>query len=155
MKMLGILIAVLRPAVPKGGLGCIKKPQVQQLGQYHHRRAAELHVHASTPAACLHLDRNILTILYEDWLQSGCDWGKSSIVTNSMREKTSRRKGRNVMRTFKSLKEMFGAAVSKQIRDRKKQMQLTKREDEEDFWKPHPECPDIEDPSQQHIVHLT
>ena len=54
------------------------------------------------------------------------------------------------MRTFKYLKETFGVAVAKQIRERKRAMQLSKRDDEDDFCKPHPECPDIEDSMYVH-----
>ena len=95
--------------------------------------------------------------LYEDWLQAGGDWGKSTIVANNSKEKTTRKKGRNCMKTFRQLRETFGLAVARQIRDNKKRLQASKKEDEEDFWRPHPECPDAEDllgPSDLHPVRV-
>ena len=49
------------------------------------------------------------------------------------------------MKPFKELKEMFGLTNAKVIRDRKKAAQLTKAEDEEDFWTEHPELPGVEE----------
>ena len=79
------------------------------------------------------------------WLQSGCDWGRSTIVANSIREKSSRKRGKHCLKTFKTLREQFGTAVAKQIRDRKKQLQESKKPEEEDWWKKHPDCPDVEE----------
>ena len=48
------------------------------------------------------------------------------------------------MKTYKALKEQYGNALAKQIRDNKKALQLIKKPEEEDYWQSHPEV-DSED----------
>ena len=67
------------------------------------------------------------------------------MYVNATREKSTRRRGRTVMKPYKDLKDMFGLTLAKQIRETKKQQQLTKSDEEEDFWQVHPEVPDAED----------
>ena len=64
---------------------------------------------------------------------------------NAQMERTSRRRGKAVMKTFKELREKHGLALAKQLRDNKKELQLTKPVDEPDFWYPHPDFPKVED----------
>ena len=77
--------------------------------------------------------------LFEDWLQSGEDWGRSSLVLNHTMTRSQRRKGRYVMKTFRDLKQMFGTAVAKDIRQRKKELGA-------EWWWEHPDLPDNEEP---------
>ena len=93
----------------------------------------------------MYQDRNLIAQLFEDWLQSGQSWLKSTTYLNATREKTSRRRGRAMMKQFRELKEMFGLTNAKIIRDKKKAAQLTKGEDEPDYWTVHPELPDAEE----------
>ena len=104
---------------------------------------------SSLPCSCclplIHQDRSLIAQLFEDWLQSDQCWLRSSTYQNTIKEKTSRRRGRAALKSFRELKDMFGLANAKIIRDKKKQAQLTKEEGEEDWWIKHPELPDVEE----------
>ena len=63
-----------------------------------------------------------------------------------MRKTTARRKGRHVMKEFRWLKERFGPAAAKGIRDKKKEMEENKAPtDGTCYWMVHPDVPDKED----------
>ena len=83
-------------------------------------------------------DRAIISKLF-DGLQSGEDWGESSIVYNAMLTKKQKKRGKHVMKTFRDLKVQYGIATAEAIRERKKELGSA-------FGYEHPEVPDNEDP---------
>ena len=87
----------------------------------------------------------MIASLYEDWLQSGEDWAHSCIYQNSLNTKSHAKRGKEVMKPFKDLCETFGLALAKSIRERKYQLQQTKKPMEPDWVQKHPEVPDDKD----------
>ena len=86
--------------------------------------------------------------LYEQWLSSGEDWMRSDLVINSQRSMACRRRGKHVMKSFKSLRELHGLAVAKGLRDAKKEQQQSKLPtDMNTYWMENPDLPGKEDPS--------
>ncbi|CAE6914749.1 unnamed protein product [Symbiodinium sp. CCMP2456] len=83
-------------------------------------------------------DRVIINRLFEEWVQASENWASSAIVFNASLSRSQRRRGRYVMKTFKDLKLLYGAASAKAIRERKKEMGS-------DWWWPHPEMADNEE----------
>ena len=71
-------------------------------------------------------------MLYEDWLQSGQDRSKSSIYMNSLERKWK-------MMEFKDVVSKYGADVASQIRQKKKDLEASKRPDEDCWFMKHPE----------------
>ena len=85
-------------------------------------------------------DRQIIGELFEAWLTSGQDWLRSSIVINSSRTQSERRRGRYVMCDYRSLKQKFGNALARQLRDEKKALEESKSStDETCYWMKHPD----------------
>ena len=78
-------------------------------------------------------------MLYEDWLQSGQDWSKSSIYMNSLERNSSKRLGKWKMMEFKDVVSKYGADVASQIRQKKKDLEASKRPDEDCWFMKHPE----------------
>ena len=74
----------------------------------------------------------------EDWIQSGEDWGRSSISLNAQKSKMQKKRGKYVMKTFKELKTLYGSAAAKTIRENKKNLGPA-------WWHRHPELPEVED----------
>ena len=98
------------------------------------------------PPLFVHLDRCFMTKLYEQWLSSGEDWMKSSLVVNTTKSMSSRRRGRYVMKTYKALKDLYGAAIAKGLRDAKRELQKEKSpEDSSCYWMENPDLPGKED----------
>ena len=94
----------------------------------------------------VHPDRCFMTKLYEQWLSSGEDWLKSSLVINNTKNLSSRRRGRYVMKTYKALKDLYGAAIAKGLRDSKRELQNNKPvEDTNCYWMENPDLPGRED----------
>ena len=87
-----------------------------------------------------------MTKLYEQWLSSGEDWLKSSLVINNTKNLSSRSRGRYVMKTYKALKDLYGAAIAKGLRDSKRELQNNKPvEDTNCYWMENPDLPGRED----------
>ncbi|CAJ1428668.1 unnamed protein product, partial [Effrenium voratum] len=85
--------------------------------------------------------RNLINKLYEDWLASGEDWLKSSIHINFTRGESKRRRGKYCLKSYKDLKDTFGAGVARSIREKKKVAE-SKRDanvESDPWWMPHPE----------------
>ena len=71
---------------------------------------------------------------------------QSSIHLNSIQKHTARRKGRHVMKEYKTLKQAFGNATARTIRDAKKEMEQAKSpSDPVIYWMVHPDVPTSED----------
>ena len=75
----------------------------------------------------LHSDRALLGQLYEDFLSAGEDWLQSSLVINSSRKVSSKRRGKYRMSMYKDLKSLYGAGVARQLRDAKRDLEQQKR----------------------------
>lgn len=91
-------------------------------------------------------DRAVLAQLYEDFLSSGENWMQSSIVCNATRKATQRRRGKFKLVEYKMLKQTYGQAIAKQLRDGKMELQASK--DPSDgvvYWMEHPDLPGKED----------
>ena len=84
--------------------------------------------------------------LYEDWLSSGENWMRSSLVVNASRTQSSKRKGKYRMTTYKDLKKQHGPGVAKTLRDSKKEQEKNKKPDDGiTYWQEHPDFPGKED----------
>lgn len=88
-------------------------------------------------------NRVLLQKLFEDWLSSGEDWGKSSTHLNYIAKTGTRKRGKHVYVTFKTLKERFGLSA-KVIRDKKYELEAKRAagDTSEAWWTKHPELPD-------------
>ena len=65
---------------------------------------------------------------------------QSALVVNSTRNLKSKRRGRFKMCTYRDLKAQYGAGVAKQLRDNKKEQELTKEAtDGITYWCEHPD----------------
>lgn len=85
-------------------------------------------------------NRAVLGQLYEDYLSSGEDWMKSSLMANATRKISSRRRGKYKMVTYKDLKAQYGAGVAKTLRDAKKDLEQSKAAtDTTTYWCEHPD----------------
>eukprot|EP00435_Cladocopium_sp_Y103_P019719 s3370_g4.t1 len=92
-------------------------------------------------------DRALLAQLFEDYLSSGENWMQSSVVINATRKSTQRRRGKFKMVEYKMLKQTYGQAIAKQLRDSKKELQASNPSDGITYWMEHPDLPGREDRS--------
>jgi len=76
---------------------------------------------------------------------SGENWFQSTLYLNSVRKVASRKKGKHVMRDFKWLKERFGNAQAKTIKESKKELEASKGNSSIIYWMKNPDVPDNED----------
>lgn len=87
--------------------------------------------------------------LYEQWIASGEDWMKSTLVIATTRSMHTRRRGRYVMKTFKALKDQHGVAAAKTLRDSKKEQESSKSANDGNcYWMESPDFPGVQD----HVV---
>ena len=84
----------------------------------------------------------LLQRLFEDWLSSGEDWGKSSTHLNYMAKSGTRKRGKHVYVTYKDLKERFGLSA-RVIREKKYELQAKRAAGDTSpaWWTAHPELP--------------
>ena len=84
--------------------------------------------------------------LYEQWISSNEDWMLSSLVVNNAKSSSTRRRGRYVMKTFKQLRDLYGAAVAKGLRDAKRELEANKSSSDTNcYWMENPDLPGKED----------
>ena len=78
--------------------------------------------------------------LFEQWLSAKEDWMQSSIVANSSKTMSQKKRGRYCMLDVKTLRSRFGTGIAKQLRDEKKAMEEGKSADDQIiYWMPHPD----------------
>ena len=71
---------------------------------------------------------------------------QSSLVVNSSKSSSTRRKGRYVMKTFKQLRDLYGSAIAKGLRDSKRELETNKSSgDTNCYWMENPDLPGKED----------
>lgn len=101
-----------------------------------------VHMNGSLP----NLDRLIIGELYEEWLSSGMEWMRSSLVVNAGRSANQRRRGKFVMIDYKSSKAKYGPAVARQLKEEKQDLESKKNPgDETIYWMRNPDVPHLED----------
>jgi hypothetical protein len=71
---------------------------------------------------------------------------KSATYVNACEQSNSRKRGRFVYKTFKDLVALYGAAIAKDIREKKRDAEKVRMPGEEPFWLRHPEVPNDEEP---------
>ena len=91
-------------------------------------------------------DKALHDQLLADWIASGENWLLSSVYLKSLHVKTQRRRGKHVMVEYRVLKEKYGAASAKTVRDNKRTLEENKpATDSVVYWMKHPELPNVED----------
>lgn len=84
--------------------------------------------------------------MFEDWIQSGEDWLRSSLVLSMSKTSSQRRRGKHVLLPFHEIKKKFGPAIGSQIYQDKKALEQSKpQNDSTIYFMPHPEAPTQED----------
>ena len=90
-------------------------------------------------------DRAIIAALYEEWLSAGEDWQQSAIVCNAQRDLKQRKRGKFILQDVKTLRNRFGNALARQLRDEKKALEDSKSpKDNTVYWMKHPDFPQVE-----------
>ncbi|CAJ1389226.1 unnamed protein product, partial [Effrenium voratum] len=90
-------------------------------------------------------NKSILDSLFEDWLSAGEDWSESSIVLNHKSTETSKKRGRYVMKPYRTLKELHGKGMAEKLLQRKQEQQRAKGDAEPNWVEAHPDFPDVQD----------
>ena len=84
--------------------------------------------------------------MFEDYVQSGEDWFRSSLLLNATQSHKNRQRGVHRMMSVKDIREKFGVAIAASIVKEKKALQDAKRpEDPNVYYMAHPEAPDSEE----------
>ena len=92
----------------------------------------------------------MISSLFEDWLQSGKCWLKSSLVLNARRTRQEKRKGAHVMRDKTWIQEKYGELSAASIIQSKKDLQAARTKDTDPIWvMRNPDLPDSEEPFLQ------
>lgn len=70
---------------------------------------------------------------------------QSAIVCNANRNLSQRRKGKYILQDLKTLRQRFGNALARQLRDEKKQLQDSRVQgDNTTYFMKHPDFPEVE-----------
>ena len=78
--------------------------------------------------------------LFEQWLSAKEDWMQSSIVANSTKTMSQKKRGKYCMLDVKTLRTRFGNGIAKQLRDEKKALEEAKSADDPIiYWMAHPD----------------
>lgn len=87
-----------------------------------------------------------MPLLFEDFVQAGEDWLQASLVVNSTRNSTQRRRGKHVLLPFRDVKQRFGNAIATSILASKKELEQNKSpSDATIYWMEHPDAPGVEE----------
>ena len=78
-------------------------------------------------------DRRLLHFLYEDWLNAGGDWTKSSVYYNSLEKSKFNRRGKYVYMTYRDVEAKYSSAIAKNIKKNKLELEQNRAE-HEDAW---------------------
>ena len=87
-----------------------------------------------------HRDQKLIGELFEQWLSAKEDWMQSSIVANSTKTMSQKKKGKYCMLEVRTLRSRFGAGIAKQLREEKKALEEGKSPDDPTiYWMQHPD----------------
>ena len=90
--------------------------------------------------ACQGKDK-ILTTLFEDYVQSGENWFRSSLLIQSTKSTAAKKRGRHVMMPLKDVRQKFGPAIAASILAEKKALEAKKGDDDPVcYYMEHPEA---------------
>ena len=87
-------------------------------------------------------DRRLLHFLYEDWLNAGGDWTKSSVYYNSLEKSKFNRRGKYVYMTYRDVEAKYSSAIAKNIKKNKLELEQNRAEHEDAWYCKHPEVDD-------------
>lgn len=85
-------------------------------------------------------DKNVLSTLYEDFVQSGENWMASSLAVRLSKTSNQKRRGRHVLLPLHKVKKKFGAPIAMQILQDKREKENAKPPGNSCiYWMEHPE----------------
>lgn len=151
-KYLGILFAMLLRQCSGWGRSCIRQQKVQFLGAitshnyYSQTILLPRFTYTKSIDLSFHWDRDLLALLYEDWLSSGQCWAKSATYLNAIRSKEERKRGTFVMRDKTWLIEKYTEPVAKDIMQDKRAKQSARKTHDPIYVMDNPDLPGSEDP---------
>ena len=89
---------------------------------------------------CCISDPSILPMLFEDFMQSGECWMRTTFMMNLNRSHNQKRMGRHKLLPYHEVKQRFGPAIALQILNEKKKLQAEKHPADSSLFYGAPGC---------------